>query len=353
MKKIVHIDMDAFFASVEQRDQPALRGKPIAVGGQPDARGVVATASYEARKYGIHSAMPMATAQRLCPQLTIIPSNHAHYRAVSGQIFEIFERFSDNIEPLSIDEAYIDVSENYDFQGSATLLAQHIIDTIHAETDLTASAGVSYCKFLAKYASTVNKPNGVFTIAPRDALAIIADMPVGKFHGIGPVTEKKLNQLNIYTGKDLRNADFAVLESQLGKMAKFYYRLAHGEDNREVLKIRERKSLGNETTFSKDVSNYDELWGHLQQLLHKTWELLDKRSLSAQTITIKIKYHNFTLQTKRHTERTPIEKLTTAEMIAKALLTLAAPKQPVRLVGVTFSQLSEKRRLPIQLRLFD
>lgn len=345
--------MDAFFAAVEQRDHPELRGKAIAVGGQPDARGVVATASYEARRYGVRSAMPMATALRLCPQLLIVSSNHSRYRAVAEQIRDIFAQFTDSIEPLSIDEAYLDVSDNDDFQGSATRLAQHIIHTIHIETGLTASAGVSYCKFLAKYASDINKPNGVFTITPEEALDMIAEMPVGKFHGIGPATEKKLMHLGIQTGLDLRQADVAMLKQHLGKSAEFYYYLAHGEDNRDVRTSRERKSIGNEITFTQDISDHDELWARLHAILHKTWQLLQGRGLSAMTITVKIKYHDFTLHTKRHTERSPITSFAIAEMVTKSLLTQAAPDRPVRLIGVTFSQLGEKRHYPVQLRLFD
>lgn len=353
MRKIIHIDMDAFFAAIEQRDNPELRGKAIAVGGRPESRGVVSTASYEARRFGIRSAMPMATAVRKHPQLLIVPGRMRVYRQVAEQIRDIFVRFTDKIEPLSIDEAYLDVSENDDFQGSATLLAQYIIETIYAETQLTASAGVSYCKFLAKYASDVNKPNGVFTVTPADAQAIIAVLPVEKFHGIGPATQKKLNQMGIYTGLDLRQANIASLRKQLGKSVDFYYHLAHGEDNREVRVSRERKSLGNETTFTQDISDYKAIQEQVHQILHATWALLLRRDLLAMTLTVKIKYADFSLQTKSFTQASPIYSLDSAEIIADALLRQAKPAKAIRLIGVAFSQLVERGNYPLQRRLFD
>lgn len=352
-RKIIHIDMDAFFAAIEQRDNPALRGKAIAVGGRPESRGVVSTASYEARQFGIHSAMPMATAVRKCPHLLIIRGRMHVYRQVAMQVRDIFTRFTAKIEPLSIDEAYLDVSGDNHFQGSATLLAQHIIETIFAETQLTASAGVSYCKFLAKYASNINKPNGVYTITPAQALDIIADMPVQQFHGIGPAMQKKLNQLGIFTGLDLRRANPQQLRQQLGKSADFYHRLAHGQDNRDVCVSRERKSLGNETTFVSDISNLKEMHQQLRVLLGKTWTLLRQRDLLAMTLTVKIKYADFSLQSKSFTQATPIYSLASAEVIAAALLTQAKPQQAVRLLGVSFSHLVADKSYPLQRRLFD
>lgn len=360
MRKIIHVDMDAFFAAIEQRDNPELRGKAIAVGGRPESRGVVSTASYEARKFGIHSAMPMATAVRKCPQLLIIPGRMAVYRQVAEHIRGIFARFTEKIEPLSIDEAYLDVSENNDFQGSATLLAQHIIETIFAETQLTASAGVSYCKFLAKYASDINKPNGVFTVTPAQALDIIAAMPVEKFHGIGPATQKKLNQLGIFTGLDLRRANRMKIQQQLGKSADFYYRLAHGQDEREVRVSRERKSIGNETTFASDISDAEAIREQLHDVLENTWSLLMRRDLFAMTLTVKIKHADFSLQTKSFTQTAPIYSLVSAEIIAEALLTQALAQRQdkgsspaIRLVGVSFSQLVARGEYPLQRRLFD
>ncbi len=352
-RKIIHIDMDAFFASVEQRDNPELRGKAIAIGGQPEKRGVVATASYEARKFGIKSAMPMATAVKLCPDLMIVRPRISYYREISEQIREIFSRFTQYIEPLSIDEAYLDVSKSEDFQGSATLLAQHILQTIHEETQLTASAGVSYCKFLAKYASNINKPNGVFTITPAQALEIIGKIPVEKFHGIGPATQKKLNQMGIFTGKDLRHSDLRELQKRLGKSANFFHDLANGKDNREIRIDRIRKSIGNETTFSKDISDYQQLWQQLEILLEQSWQSLMKKNLFASTITIKIKYHDFTLRTKSYTQSSPIISLASASIITESLLKQQTLTKPVRLIGITFSHLSSKYRTPIQLRLFD
>lgn len=345
--------MDAFFASIEQRDNPQLRGKPIAVGGKPDQRGVVATASYAARQFGIHSAMPMATAVRLCPDLIIVRPNIHHYRQIAMDIREIFARFTDKIEPLSIDEAYLDVSDSQDFHGSATLMAQHILQTIAQETQLTASAGVSYCKFLAKYASNVNKPNGVFTVTPEQALPLIAKMPIEKFHGIGPATQKKLNQLGIYTGLDLRRSHLPRLKQQLGKSAEFYYQLAHGKDNRDIRTHRVRKSLGNETTFNQDINDKTSLMKKLSELVNKTWQQLINKERLATTLTVKIKYADFNLHTKSHTQSSPIYSKQSAQLIAVALLTQANPEKPVRLLGISFSHLVDRHSYPIQQRLFD
>lgn len=345
--------MDAFFAAIEQRDNPDLQGKPIAVGGKPEQRGVVATASYEARAFGIHSAMPMATAVRLCPQLLIVPSRIRHYRTIAEQIRGIFSRFTPLIEPLSIDEAYLDVSDNTDFHGSATLLAEHIIATISHETQLTASAGVSYCKFLAKYASTVNKPNGVFTVTPQQAGQIIDAMPVEKFHGIGPATQKKLNALGITNGLQLRQADIIALRQQLGKNADFYVGLAKGKDERPIRTHRVRKSIGTETTFARDLTTLSAMQTALQPLLKDAWQSLQKHDLFAGCITLKIKYHDFTQQTKSHTQSTPITRLTTAQRIASALLSQANPTKSVRLLGISFSQLHPQKDSIIQHQLFD
>lgn len=352
-RKIIHIDMDAFFASVEQRDKPTLIGQPTAVGGRPEQRGVVATASYEARRFGIHSAMPMATALRKCPHLRIIKPRIAYYRQIAEQIRDIFLRFTDTIEPLSIDEAYLDVSNSDDYRGSATLIAQQILQTIYSETQLTASAGVSYCKFLAKYASNINKPNGIFTIVPSEALAIIAEMPVGKFHGIGPATEKKLHQLGIYYGWQLREADMTALRRLLGKSADFYHRLSQGIDYREVQPNRVRKSVGNETTFQENITDKTRLQAIALELTAQTWQSLEKRALLAATMTLKVKYADFSLQTKSHTQTAPIYSIASAEIVINALLEQVVIKQPIRLLGVTFSHLVDRHAYPLQRRLFD
>lgn len=355
MRKIIHIDMDAFFASVEQRNQPALRGQPIAVGGDPKKRGVVATASYEARAFGVHSAMPMATAIKRCPALIVVPSNIAEYRRVAMQIRDIFARFSDLIEPISIDEAYLDVTHNDDFSGSATRVAQAILNTISEETQLTASAGVSYCKFLAKYASNVNKPNGIYTITPANARQIIDQMPIGKFHGIGPATEKKLQQLAIKTGFDLRHASLDALTQLLGKNARFYYELAQGKDNREVRAERIRKSYGSETTFANDLTAPTQLAQELSHLLNTTWTSLAKHQLTPKTLTIKIKYQDFSLHTRRLTEPAGIDSQQSAHIIAQHLLTRQPILQPVRLLGVSFSNFlsTHVAHQTKQLRLFS
>lgn len=353
MRKIIHIDMDAFFASVEQRDHIGLQGLPVAVGGSPNQRGVVSTASYEARQFGIHSAMPMATAARLCPDLIIISPRIAYYRQIAEHIRHIFARFTDKVEPLSIDEAYLDVSDNDAFRGSASLLARHILDTIFSETQLTASAGVSYCKFLAKYASNINKPNGIFTITPDNAQTVIDKMPVEKFHGIGPATQKKLNALGIYHGLDLRQAHLPLLQQQLGKTADFYYQLAHGKDNRPIRTSRERKSLGTETTFSQDLSNPQQIKKQLQLLLDSAWKDLHKHDILPATLTLKIKFHDFSLQSKSFTQTTPIYSANSAQIIAEALLEQANPQKPIRLLGISFSHFKMKKDYPLQRRLFD
>lgn len=353
MRKIIHIDMDAFFASVEQRDNSGLKGLALAVGGDPKQRGVVATASYEARQFGIHSAMPMATAVRLCPDLIIISPRIAHYRAIAEQIRQIFARFTALVEPLSIDEAYLEVTDNDAFAGSASLLARHILDTITAETQLTASAGVSYCKFLAKYASNINKPNGFYTVTPDKSQALIDNMAVEKFHGIGPATQKKLNALGIYRGQDLRRADIDLLRRELGKTADFYHQLAHGIDNRPIRTHRERKSLGTETTFTEDISDKKQLKTALLKLLDSAWQDLSRQPILPTTLTLKIKYFDFSLQSKSFTQTTPIYSLNSAQVIAQALLKQANPQQPIRLLGVSFSQFKPKHSYPLQRRLFE
>lgn len=306
VRKIIHIDMDAFFAAIEQRDNPSLRGHPVAVGGDPNRRGVVAAASYEARAFGIHSAMAMATALRRCPALIIVKPRMNYYRQIAQQIRQIFLSVTPVIEPLSIDEAYLDVTDNLDFHGSATLIAQHVIEQIYQQTQLTASAGVSYCKFLAKYASDQNKPNGFYTIEPEAALSLIAKMPVSHFYGIGPATQRKLNQLGIYTGKDLRQANRLQLRRLLGKSADFYYQLAYGVDDRAVQSSRVRQSIGNELTFDTDTCDSRQINHMAEQLLQKSWSLLGEKHYIAKTLTLKIKYSDFTVKTKSHTHSAPI-----------------------------------------------
>ena len=252
IRKIIHVDMDAFYASVEQRDDPGLRGRPLAVG-YAAARGVVAAASYEARKFGVRSAMPSSTALRKCPELTFVRPRFEVYRAVSQQIRAIFADYTALIEPLSLDEAYLDVTENRRALPTASATAAEIRRRILEETALTASAGVSYNKFLAKLASDHRKPNGQFVIPPGTGEAFVEDLPVGRFHGVGPKTAERMNQLGIFTGADLRRQPLVFLQQQFGKSGPWYYGLARGEDSRAVVPDRPRKSSGSETTFSKDL----------------------------------------------------------------------------------------------------
>jgi DNA polymerase IV len=269
-RKIIHIDMDAFYASVEQRDNPDLRGKPVAVGGSRE-RGVVAAASYEARKFGVRSAMPSVTAKRKCPELIFVRPRFDVYRAISHQIRAIFAEYTPLIEPLSLDEAYLDVTENLKAMPSATKIAEQIRARIRAETGLTASAGVSYNKFLAKMASDERKPDGLFVITPKQGQAFVESLPVGKFHGIGPVTAAKMEGLGIHNGADLRNQTLEFLQQHFGKVGPYYFSLARGVDERPVCADRVRKSIGAETTFHADLFAAEEARNALEPLIDKVW----------------------------------------------------------------------------------
>ena len=269
-RKIIHIDMDAFYASVEQRDNPELRGKPVAVGGSRE-RGVVMAASYEARKFGVHSAMPSVTAKRKCPELVFVSPRFDVYKAVSHQIREIFAEHTPLVEPLSLDEAYLDVTENLKNIASATEIAEQIRARIRSETGLTASAGVSYNKFLAKLASGHRKPDGLFVITPRTGAGFVETLPVGKFHGIGPVTSAKMEGLGIRTGSDLKAKTLEFLEQQFGKAGAYYYWIARGIDERPVCADRARKSIGAEHTFNTDLFNIEEASAALKPIIEKVW----------------------------------------------------------------------------------
>jgi len=273
-RKIIHIDMDAFYASVEQRDHPQLRGKPVIVGGDPGSRGVVATCSYEARRFGIHSAMSSARAYRLCPQAIFVRPRFDVYRAVSAQIREIFHQHTDLVEPLSLDEAYLDVTENKQQIASATWVAREILQQIYKQTALTASAGVSYNKFLAKLASDIDKPAGLTVVTPEQAEAFIGQLPVRRFHGIGRVTEKKLLARGIASGADLRRCSLAELEHLFGSAGQYFYDIARGIDTRPVVPNRVRKSIGKETTLAEDCASVDQMLTILGGLADKVAVLL-------------------------------------------------------------------------------
>src|SRR5216110_3929474 len=305
LRKIIHIDMDAFYASVEQRDDPELRGKPVAVGGSLE-RGVVAAASYEARQFGVHSAMPSVIAKRKCPDLIFVKPRFDAYKAISLQIREIFAEYTPIIEPLSLDEAYLDVTENLKGIGSATRIAEEIRARIRAETELTASAGVSYNKFLAKLASDHNKPDGLFVITPGMGPAFVEVLPVRKFHGIGPATARKMEQIGIRTGLDLRAQTLDFLQQHFGKAGAYYYWAARGIDERPVRADRIRKSVGAENTFPADLFTYEAARDALREIVDKVWEYCEGSGIRGRTVTLKVKFANFQIITRSRTGQMPI-----------------------------------------------
>ncbi|KSV88523.1 DNA polymerase IV [compost metagenome] len=343
LRKIIHVDMDAFYASVEQRDNPELRGLPIAVG-FGEARGVVAAASYEARKYGVHSAMPSVTAKRKCPELIFVRPRFDAYRAVSGEIHAIFAEYTPLIEPLSLDEAYLDVTENLKGMEVATEIAEEIRAKIRARTGLTASAGVSYNKFLAKMASDQRKPDGLFVITPKNGPAFVEALPVKKFHGVGPATAERMHKLGIETGADLKAHDIAFLQQHFGKSGPYFYWIARGVDERQVKADRVRKSIGAEDTFLVDVHDFETARAGLEPLIEKVWRYCEASGIRAKTATLKVKWADFTQITRSKTTAAPIENA--AELTAVMTLLLSplfpAPKG-IRLLGVTLSSLEPAR----------
>lgn len=336
-RKIIHVDMDAFFASVEQRDNPDYQGKPLIVGGQPNSRGVVAACSYEARKFGIHSAMPSSRAYRLCPQAIFVRPHFDAYREVSQQIRAIFWRYASEVEPLSLDEAYLDVTYTAEFNGSATLIAKAIKRDILEETRLTASAGVSYNKFLAKIASDMDKPNGLYVIRPEQGAAFVETLPIGKFHGIGPATEAKMKKLGIETGLDLRQKTLEELNDRFGKSGQYYFNIARGIDERPVRSKRVRKSLGKETTFAEDILSVSELTAKLLDLGEIVLQSLEKQKLKARTLTVKVKYADFQQVTRAQTIEHSIGMTDMQEWIPVLLSRSEAGQKAVRLVGLSLS----------------
>lgn len=336
IRKIIHIDMDAFFASVEQRDNPDLKGKPVAVGGIK--RGVVAAASYEARTFGVHSAMPSQTALRKCPDLIFVRPRFDAYRTASQQIRAIFADYTDLIEPLSLDEAYLDVTENRRGLASATETALEIRARILAETGLTASAGVSYNKLLAKLGSDQNKPNGQCVIRPEQGEAFVAALAVGRFHGIGPRTAEKMNAHGIFTGADLKEYSLAWLEQRFGKSGRWYHGIARGIDDRLVRADRTRKSAGSETTFFDDLTQPVDIEEGLAGQAHEMWDWVERTGMHARTVTVKIKYADFRIATRSRTQPGPV---TTRAMLLDTAIELVRSVYPVgqgiRLLGVTLS----------------
>ncbi|KAB7628189.1 DNA polymerase IV [Alkalilimnicola sp. S0819] len=352
-RKIIHLDMDAFFASVEQRDDPRLKGRPVIVGGDPHGRGVVAAASYEARRFGIHSAMAASRALRLCPDGVFLRPRFEAYRAESRRIQAIFRRYTPLVEPLSLDEAYLDVSECRACRGSATLIAQRIKAEIRERTGLTASAGVSYNKFLAKLASDMDKPDGLYLIRPGEGEAFMAELPVGRFHGVGQATEARMHALGIKTGADLREWTPEALQAAFGSRGAFFHAIARGEDPRPVRPVRVRKSIGSETTFSRDLADPEQMLAALRPLAEEVLATLAAKKLCAQTLTLKVKYHDFRQITRAHTGVRPLAGVEQVmDLLQRLLARTDADRVPVRLLGVTVSGLQPLEEGTGQLTLF-
>jgi DNA polymerase-4 len=340
-RKIIHVDMDAFFASVEQRDFPAYQGQPLIVGGDPQNRGVVAACSYKARKFGIRSAMSAAKAQQLCPEAIFVKPRFEAYREASSIIQAIFLQYTDLVEPLSLDEAYLDVTGSTLFSGSATLIAKAIKEQVKQETGLTASAGISYNKFLAKIASDMDKPNGLFVVLPSAAEALLESLAIRKFHGIGKATEQKMKALGIECGYDLKQWSQSRLQKYFGRMGVYYYGIVRGEDERQVHNNRTRKSIGAETTFNTDLVATEDMLARLQLLAEKVVGILQKKKLAAKTITLKVKFDNFQQVTRSHSEQDVFHSI---DVILRRLPQLLdkteAGSRRVRLLGVSVSNLS-------------
>ncbi len=343
--------MDAFFASVEQRDFPEYRGRPLAVGGSSD-RGVVAAASYEAREYGVRSAMPSKLAIQKCPHIIFAKSRFDVYKEVSKQIREIFFQYTDLVEPLSLDEAYLDVTENKKGLPSATLIAKEIKQKIKETTQLTASAGISFNKFLAKIASDMDKPDGLFLIKPEDADEFIANLPIEKFFGIGKVTADKMRRMGIHKGKDLREKPEIELIKSFGKSGRYYYKISRGEDDRQVKPDRIRKSIGAERTFEEDLSNEGDIMVVTFQIAEMVYERLQKANAFGKTITLKLKDLDFQINSRSKTFKHTITNLEEIKNAANELLHHPhLPQKPLRLIGISISNLDNNNRLGTQLEI--
>ncbi|HEU5482776.1 MAG TPA: DNA polymerase IV [Sphingomicrobium sp.] len=344
-RKIIHIDMDAFYASVEQRDNPELRGLPVAVGG--GHRGVVAAASYEARKYGVRSAMPSVTARRRCPDIVFVKPRFDAYREVSNQIRSIFADYTGLIEPLSLDEAYLDVTEDRLMLGSARAIAEDIRRRIREETGLTASAGVSYCKFIAKLASDFRKPDGLTVIRPDQGADFVASLPVARFHGIGPVTARKMETLGIFTGADLRAWSLPELEARFGSSGSWYYRICRGIDEREVRADRPYKSVSAERTFDEDLMDRDRLAEELDRIAGYAWARVERAAVAGRTVTLKVKFADFTIITRSKSFPEPMPDHPAFTSAGQSLLATLFPlPRGIRLLGLGLHNLSEGEQIP-------
>jgi DNA polymerase-4 len=340
MRKIIHIDMDAFFASVEQRDFPELRGLPVIVGGRPESRGVVAACSYEARKFGVHSAMPCSQAAKLCKDAIFVPHRFEAYREASAGIHRVFKGFTDMIEPLSLDEAFLDVTECAKEVGSATEVARLIKQQIKQELNLTASAGVSFNKFLAKIASDMDKPDGIYVIRPEAAEAFIEQLEIRKFFGVGKVTEKKMHALGIFTGADLKRLSEVQLQTEFGQTGAYYYRVARGIDDRPIRTHRVRKSIGKETTFEGNLTDKAAIWQTLLGIAERLEVILDAKKLRAKTVTLKVKYSDFQLNTRSKTTTFGCtSKQEISAILPELLRKTEVGKRPIRLIGISLANL--------------
>ena len=361
LRKIIHIDMDAFYASIEQRDNPDYQGKPIAVGGGPEGRGgVVATASYEARKFGVRSAMPSKKALQLCPSIIFVRPRFDAYKEASQKIREIFHRYTDLIEPLSLDEAFLDVTEDKQQIGSALEIAKQIKQAIKDELKLTASAGVSINKFVAKIASDINKPDGLTFIGPSRIMSFMEELAVDKFYGVGKVTAEKMKKMDIHNGADLKKLSEAELTKHFGKSGKFYYKIVRGIDDREVIAHRDTKSVGAEDTFPYDLVEIGEMQAALEKIATIVHERLKRHQLQGRTITLKIKYHDFKQVTRSQSFPTGIGDFETICATAIQLINQSGIEgRKIRLLGITLSNFGEPitKQKPIdhsdQLALFS
>jgi DNA polymerase-4 len=350
-RKIIHVDMDAFYASVEQRDDPSLRGKPVAVGG--GHRGVVTAASYEARPFGVRSAMPSVTAKRRCPDLVFVKPRFDVYRTVSQQIRAIFFDYTDLVEPLSLDEAYLDVTEDRHGLGTARAIAEDIRRRIRDEVGLTASAGVSYCKFIAKLASDYRKPDGLTVITPERGPEFVASLPIARFHGVGPVTARKMEKLGILTGADLRDWSVAALQIHFGSSADWYWRICRGIDEREVRPDRPYKSVSAERTFDEDLRDPDRLAAELERIAGYAWDRVRRAGVIGRTVTLKVKYGDFTLVTRSKSFASSVPDQPAFTAAGQALLAALHPlPKGIRLLGLGLHNLTEVNpSAPAQLGL--
>lgn len=355
IRKIIHIDMDAFYASVEQRDNPEYRDKPLAVGASPRQRGVVAAASYEARKFGIYSAMPSKSAIALCPNLIFVKPRFEVYRAVSAQIHDVFRRYTDLVEPIALDEAYLDVTENKLGLPYASNVARHIRKEILTETNLTASAGVSINKFLAKIASGENKPDGMTVILPEDAETFVESLPIEKFHGIGKVTAAKMKSLGIRTGADLKERSLRNLVQSFGKVGNYYYNIARAKDNRAVEANRIRKSIGAENSFAENLKDKATMIIKLKQIARTLCERIERHQATGRTLTLKVKFADYQQITRSRTFENCINNLDTIIIEAIRLLEIVELEdKSIRLLGISLSNLDDEKKLQIvQLSLFE